>query len=342
MSFQICSDLHLNYWWGPAGLNNIGEVVEWIKQVLHPECNSPTQLDKRSIILAGDVAPIEWEPLYLFLEGLLLCGYKTIIWTPGNHEFLSPKSSRKTIGQLEILANVRIKQLHQKYPEKGKIYWLNHGIIKYNSVNIIGCTLWSIPDPKEPKVLGHHMFIAGEDPAKRFQEPSLNLTVQSVSVQSMVNPDSSFPISNSSTPVFLTPPIEKYDSAIYTDDTLSLNFDSYTKLALNDQTWLLAAIQHCSNDGPILIITHYPAARWMDRVENARDGKISMYTNNLPLTFFPKMVKTWISGHSHYTTRKFAELSETRVLFVSNPIGYPREHRNSSQEYHPDWVIDLS
>ena len=347
MSFQICSDLHLNYWWGPTGLNNIQEVTEWIRQVLHPDINSPNNSSKRFIILAGDVAPIEWEPLYLFLEGLIRCGYTRIIWVPGNHEFLSPKTSRKTISQLEEMAINRVNRLNQQYLNVGVIHWVNRSILQYQDLRIIGCTLWSIPNLTEPKVLNHHMFIAGEDPAGRFILPpvlSTNSTPLTNVTSSTLPAPSIVPI-NSSNQSSSTNPINpvKYDSAIYTNDNLPLTPQSYTQLAIQDREWLFSTIHQSNKTSDcIIVVTHYPPSKWMENPSNFNDGKISMYTNDLPLSFFPKEISMWISGHSHFTTRKFADVDKHRILFLSNPIGYPREHKDKSREYHPEWILDMS
>lgn len=334
MSFQICSDLHLNYWWGSAGLNSIEEVIEWIRQIFHPEINSPADLTRRCIILAGDVAPIEWEPLYLFLEALIICGYNRIIWIPGNHEFLSNKTSRKTIVQLERIAIERIKQINEKFQNNPMIYWVNRSILKYQDLQILGCTLWSIPDLTEPKVLNHHMFVAGEDPAKRFISSLIpGTSASTINLSGGSKTDPAFNLIDSN----------KYDSAIYSDDGNALTPQSYTDLARKDREWLLSVFNRNKDSSDfLLVITHYPPTRWMDTPENARDGKISMYTNDLSSEFFPRQVTMWISGHSHYTTRKFAEVDGRPILFLSNPIGYPREHKDKSREYHPEWTLDLS
>ena len=114
---------------------------------------------------------------------------------------------------------------------------------------------------------------------------------------------------------------------------------NYTQLALSQRAWLVQQYK-LSGDKPMLVITHYPGGRWMDQV-GANKRANSMYINDLPSNFFPANLLIWVSGHTHRKTRSKVTLPLGSIIFVSNPVGYPREHKGNQRTFDPGCLIEI-
>lgn len=137
MSFQLASDLHIEY-------KNDRVDIDPLKYIT-PTCEN--------LILAGDIGSLyKYEQLRNFL---LNCGkmFRRVIYVPGNQEYyLPPKMYDEEEGQYEPLSmdelNRRLETL-----QFGNITVLNKKVIEIDGITLIGCTLWSYPNCVIPKFI---------------------------------------------------------------------------------------------------------------------------------------------------------------------------------------------
>ena len=310
IKFQVCNDLHVNFWI-EGKMESIGptQLYQWIDQVLRPDLHT-NMVD--GIILAGDVAPILWTPMYTLLECLIKRGYGLVIWIPGNHEYLSEKCHPSSIEQLNQYAQQRIDDINTRVGDR--IFWLPHGILEFPTFNLIGTTLWTIPDPSDPKTVSHHMFNGETDPC-----------IHTPGGANVVRPS-------------------KLDYGIHITNengkTVPLNLTNYTQLALSQRAWLIQQYKLSLNK-PLVVVTHYPPGRWMEQ-KGVNKRAVSMYVNDLPISFFPTNLMIWISGHTHFGARSKVTFDNGgSVSFISNPIGYPREYSGNHKSFDPHCVITI-
>lgn len=130
MSFQIVSDLHIEY-----KNDCIPNPLDYITPV------------SEVLILAGDIGSLYKRAQ---LEGFLisLCPlFKIVVYVPGNHEYYTTSFSDKlTFYQLNDI----LSDIEKNIPN---LYILNRKSIIIGDVLLTGCTLWSNPSINIPKFI---------------------------------------------------------------------------------------------------------------------------------------------------------------------------------------------
>lgn len=115
--FKLISDIHLEFC--------------FYKDVI------PKNASEINLILAGDIAPVDKNYLYRFLEQVCST-YKNVIYVCGNHEFYD-----------NSITNGRDK-IKQSTTHLSNLYILENDVIYIDDVRIIGSTLWTDAKKGDP------------------------------------------------------------------------------------------------------------------------------------------------------------------------------------------------
>ena len=131
--FQIVSDLHIEY-----------------KNDLIPDPLTLITPTAEILILAGDIGSLY---KYSQLEGFLkrLCvHFKTVFYTPGNHEFYMVPNNNEYTPLPFCILNDRLYLLEKSIPN---LFILNQSSVIINNICITGCTLWSKAEVNIPRFI---------------------------------------------------------------------------------------------------------------------------------------------------------------------------------------------
>lgn len=126
MNFHIISDIHLEF-----------RYYSMKSHINKNNRNGIPENEEINLILAGDIGYPEQQTFKDFIESVSKL-YDNVFVIAGNHEYY-----KKDIDDTKKL----LKEVYDTYEN---IYFLDNQVVVHNDVHIIGSTLWSYVDEKDP------------------------------------------------------------------------------------------------------------------------------------------------------------------------------------------------
>ena len=111
------------------------------------------------MVLAGDIG-IPWDPSYSEFITRCSVAYKQVIVIAGNHEYYTKNPEFKRLSLQQHINNVE-SQIKNICDQFSNVVFLQRSTLVLDDVLYLGCTLWSIPDPKYEHQMNDMYLIPG-------------------------------------------------------------------------------------------------------------------------------------------------------------------------------------
>ncbi len=130
---------------------------------VHLELPNPKPVDLLTcndiLVIAGDLGD-PWSTLYAEFIEHCANAYRHVIVIAGNHEYYTKRSEHKILSLQSHMANVEA-QITNVCSRFDNVKFLQREYIVIDDVLFLGCTLWSVPDPKVEHEMNDMYLIPG-------------------------------------------------------------------------------------------------------------------------------------------------------------------------------------